>query len=295
MNRSLVALGVMWVIAALGLRWWTMILSDERTRPLKPAHLLEQSAVYADHSQHATASRPAARRFSASKIPALADKTQTRSHLPAPNIRLWGTSIAEDPAQSVAIIEENGKNVLRPWRAGMQIQGWQLARIDRGIITLADGDTTLQVRLTDQQPAEDGFRATASQPLPPKRWLSEQEQETLKAAIEVSSETERVVDRQKVSQALKQHHPLQVVREAGLRPAFSNGQLVGVKFESIPEDGVLRQSGFQAGDIVREVNGQPVTNPAVAFQLSSQIAQQGDITVVVERNGHPTTLTYHMR
>ena len=58
---------------------------------------------------------------------------------------------------------------------------------------------------------------------------------------------------------------------------------------------MLHHSGFESGDIVTEINDQPVTNPALLLQLPATLSQEDVIRVTVQRNGHPLTLTYRMQ
>ena len=63
----------------------------------------------------------------------------------------------------------------------------------------------------------------------------------------------------------------------------------------MPEDGILKQSGFQPGDVIRAVNGTPVTDPSMMLKLAAQLKTTAVIQVQVERDGHPFTLTYRMQ
>jgi general secretion pathway protein C len=63
----------------------------------------------------------------------------------------------------------------------------------------------------------------------------------------------------------------------------------------VPDDGVFQHSGFRSGDVIRSVNGQPVTSPAIVLQLPSALLQDSLVTVQIERDGRPLTLTYHLQ
>ena len=237
----------------------------------------------------------------------LRDTAPHARSLQRPQIQLWGTTMAGNAHQALAIIEESDSHLLRPCALGEVIQGWTLKEIQSGAIVLSRGDENRHIHLVDRLPEPQPSAAGSAEPpqaipfvivnrtLPPHRWLTAEQVTQLKAAITPLSTTERVVNRQKAAQVLHGSNPLRVVREAALQPAFSGRELVGVKLLTVPEEGVLHRSGFESGDVVHAVNGQPLTNSAIAFTLAPQLMQGDVITIGIERNGHPVTLTYHMQ
>ena len=285
-------------------------------------HVLQTSSpeVLARHAQQirAQASQQTSRTSSFQpRSSALAPRQTTQpaskpgantASLPLLDVTLWGTLLEDDPALATAILEEGKSQVLQSYRVGETISGWTLKEIGRGEVILARANTTQRLQLVGQasEPGHaSGGRAGQSSELvqqtltdhalPPHPWLAADQVKELKEAIRPVSDTERVVDREKALNALKNQNPLRVVREASLQPAFAGGRLVGVKLQSVPPDGVLQQSGFQVGDVIQAVDGQPVVDPALVFKLPAKLQQADSVTVRVERNGKPVTLTYRMQ
>ncbi|MBI3996824.1 MAG: hypothetical protein HY352_04125 [Candidatus Omnitrophica bacterium] len=215
--------------------------------------------------------------------------------MPPLNVHLLGTLIADGVASSVAIVEDGVTGKRQSYRVGETVQGRQLLAIARGEMTLRNGREEVRVGLEAGSEANEmGMWESLVEQIIGPQALSEDETQTLTAAIHPVSETEWRVDREVVWSVLKEH-PFQLAREAALRPTFTGGKLVGVRFASVPTDGILHQSGFQTGDVIRAVNGQSVTDPALMLRLSSQLTQADVIQVQVERDDHPVTLTYQMR
>ena len=253
-------------------------------------------------------------------IPVKPQPTSLKPPMVSPplNVKLLGTMIDDDPSRSAAILEDGVEGTRRSYTAGETIQGRQLAIIARGYVILSADGKEERVNLEAgaapsvdakepvepdepwkeaEEPLEEmanSWEPIVEQIAEPTSAMSADEANTIKAAIKPVSETERIVDRRAVWDALKDH-PFEVVREAGLQPVFASGQLVGVQLASVPEDSVLRRGGFQAGDVVRAVNGQPVTNPTLVLQLPLKLQSADVIEVQVERNGQPLTLTYHLQ
>ena len=228
--------------------------------------------------------------------------------IPSLDVTLWGTLLEDDSTQATAILEEGKSHILQSYRRGETIQGWTLTEIGRGEVTLATGEHVRRIQLVAgtsgpiPSTAVDAVEPSrGAQPfiaarvvLPPHPWLAADQVKELKDAITSVSDTERLVDRSKALSALKNQNPFRVVREASLQPAFADGLLVGVTLQSVPADGVLQQSGFQTGDIVHAVDGQPVVDPALVFKLPAKLHQANLVTVEVERSGKPVTLDFQL-
>lgn len=60
--------------------------------------------------------------------------------------------------------------------------------------------------------------------------------------------------------------------------------------ESVDEGDVLDEAGLQAGDIITEVNGQPIEDPAQLFEIVNETLVSGSAEITVERDGDTFTL-----
>ena len=312
-------LGLIWICALLTSAHVLYTTAEWNRRRVEMAkHRVEQPVPRATpHVRREPAPQPPA---PAAPIPAKPQPTSIKPPTVSPplNVKLLGTMIDDDPSRSAAILEDVVEGSRRSYRPGETIQGRRLTTVARGYVILsADGkedrvnlETSAAPYVEAEEPvepeeseeeAQEPFEPNASpwepiieQVFEPTSAMSAEKTQAIKSAITPVSETERLVDRRVVWGALKDH-PFQVMREAGLQPVFASSQLVGVQLASVPEDGVLRQSGFQTGDVVRSVNGQPVTNPALVLQLPLKLQSAGVVEVQVERNGQPLTLKYHLQ
>ena len=213
-------------------------------------------------------------------------RTPARPALRSPAV---GSHPATENVPQVGTVTSSGVDAKLTSAAGphvVQAEGLAAAGDDPAAGTPAEA-------MVDQAPAATPWQPIVEQIFRPKRALSEQETQAVKAAITPVSETERVVNRQTVLNTLKDN-PFQVLHEAALQPAFAAGALVGVQLASMQGDGILEQSGFKSGDIVRTVNGQPVSNPAQVLTLPQQLLSAEVVEVQVERNGQPITLKFHL-
>ena len=128
----------------------------------------------------------------------------------------------------------------------------------------------------------------------PKEALDDERVKAVRKAITTVSETERLVDRQTAWSSLK-GNPFSIAREATLLPVFQAGHLDGVRLGTITPNGILQESGFKPDDVVRAINGKPITDPVAMLQVPISLQQQDEIRVQIDRQGQAVTLTFHLR
>ncbi len=232
-------------------------------------------------------------------------------NLPALNIRLLGTSV--QAADATAVIEDGFTQKSGIYSVGDSIQGWRLAQIAQASVTLesngarkevfldnnaSNGESLAQVDMSaDPQlmPKDlDAWRRVAEKLFNGSEHLDEEQVNRIKSASTVISDTERSVKRDEVAAATK-GDIFKVAQGVVFMPAFNGIKLVGIKIQAISDDGILRQSGLQPGDVIQTVNGQSVVDPAAVMNMGGQLFTAGVIQVKIERNGQPVILTYRMQ
>jgi len=86
--------------------------------------------------------------------------------------------------------------------------------------------------------------------------------------------------------------PHELMRSARIVPHISGGRVIGFKLYGIRTGGLMGQLGLKNGDVVRSVNGQPLTSPHQALTIYSQIRTMTKVTLEITRLGRPITLRY---
>lgn len=83
--------------------------------------------------------------------------------------------------------------------------------------------------------------------------------------------------------------------QAGIQflPRNADGRVTGLVLRAAGDGGAFRGAGFQDGDILVSVNGQPITSAADAQRLQSQLTPGSNVTLQVERGAEtvPVTVT----
>ncbi|MEL6300304.1 MAG: type II secretion system protein GspC [Pseudomonadota bacterium] len=75
------------------------------------------------------------------------------------------------------------------------------------------------------------------------------------------------------------------------RPYYVSGQQRGFRLYPRKDRQKFAALGLRPGDIVTEINGMPLTNAQQAAQVFSQLGSAQSVTVMLERNGQPQSLT----
>jgi general secretion pathway protein C len=75
-------------------------------------------------------------------------------------------------------------------------------------------------------------------------------------------------------------------------PDLQNGASDGFRLSEIQPGSIFQQMGLQDGDVLTQVSGQPIGNPARAMQMLSTLQSRSNITLNVLRNGTPVQISY---
>ncbi len=84
---------------------------------------------------------------------------------------------------------------------------------------------------------------------------------------------------------------LDVVRP---QPFMPGGQLKGYRIYPGPNREQFAALGLRAGDLVTEINGVALNNPAQGMEVFRSLGETAQVTVTVERDGQPQVLSLNM-
>lgn len=83
-------------------------------------------------------------------------------------------------------------------------------------------------------------------------------------------------------------------RGARIIPAKRDGETIGVKLYGMRSSSWLRLLGFENGDLVRTINGQPLTDPATLLDTYPRLRAASSIRIELERRGAPRVHVYDL-
>jgi type II secretory pathway component PulC len=70
-------------------------------------------------------------------------------------------------------------------------------------------------------------------------------------------------------------------------PYFVNGKIYGYRLYPGADPELLGELGLEPGDLVREIDGQPLTDAGIAYELLKELAKGTTAVLAVERDGSP--------
>jgi general secretion pathway protein C len=90
-------------------------------------------------------------------------------------------------------------------------------------------------------------------------------------------------------------NPRQLFAQMSAMPHFVNGKTDGFSISNVAPGSVFDQLGLQEGDMLTEIDGQPVTNPMQALGLMQAVQTASSIDLTIQRGGSPTRVHLDLR
>ena len=183
------------------------------------------------------------------------------------NLSLKGTVASEISEFSVAIISD-GNNEEKVYAIGDSIgSSAKLHAVYADRVVLNENGVLTNLKLPKE--------FSASQAAPARRTTSSTRQTTRNAqSIQavVSNNLSRLSD---------------VIRPT---PYFVNGQQSGYRVYPGRDRQQFSALGLRPGDLIKDIDGQSLTDPTQAMQIFQALGTSEQVTVTVERNGQPETI-----
>jgi general secretion pathway protein C len=106
-------------------------------------------------------------------------------------------------------------------------------------------------------------------------------------------ENQYQIDRTEVDSALDNMN--QLFTQIRAVPHFEGGKSVGFRLFAIRQGSLFDQIGLKNGDVIQQINGADLSDPAKALALFQQLRNERDINVQILRNKETKTLSYQMQ
>jgi general secretion pathway protein C len=212
-------------------------------------------------------------------------------------LKLWGVAV-RGPKNSYAIIEEEKKREQGVYRVGDEVPGGAKVKSvawDQVILDVAGKDEILEIEagLTGGiRAAPSPFSAAVSSGSASPRGSVASAAATGQG-VQVVSDTEYIIDREEVDNALE--NMSQLFTQIRAVPHFEGGESTGFRLFAIRRGSIFDKIGLKNGDIIRSVNGQAMNDPTRALGLLEELRDSNDLTVQVTRNRKDETLNYSVR
>ncbi|MDI7204276.1 general secretion pathway protein GspC [Leptospira santarosai] len=176
-------------------------------------------------------------------------------------------------------IVEKGKAESQEFGIGETVGGYKIRSIALNYVVLERGGVSLKVEI-GQTPGE----ARAKLSLDTK---AEGEQ------LPTGNTVRKVLSRQDVNRKLKDQAA--IFKNARFGPALINGKITGYKIYSVTPEHIFYALGARNGDIIKRVNGMPLTETEKMLEIWGAVKTADKITVDVERGSQILTYEFIIR
>lgn len=228
------------------------------------------------------------------ETPAYSGNEAIKSKLP---LVLHGTIYGGDPYSGLAMIEDTNRKSISSFMVGDSLgHSAKIAEIWREKVIIDLGDHKEYIELERKELAIRARKKTKAGPKADAKpqYASEPPPDTYKEEGFERAGTEIVVSNDFRRKLLTVDFA-KVLQDAKAEPNFAGGELNGFKLNRIRTDSIYEKAGLQNNDIVKEVNGVPLTDTAQAIKLLNSLRGENEIEVRIERDGKPVTLNLQVR
>ena len=182
------------------------------------------------------------------------------------NLQLKGTIASPEPEMSAAIITD-GANEEKVYLIDDPISsGAKLHAVYTDRVVLNENGKLTNLRL----PEEFAAVATTTARRTPTRRQTAANTQSIQSVV--SQNVARLAD---------------VIRPT---PYFVNGQQQGYRVYPGRDRRQFASLGLRPGDLIKEIDGQSLTDPTQAMQIFQSLGTSSQVSVTVERNGQPETI-----
>jgi type II secretion system protein C len=186
---------------------------------------------------------------------------------------LDGVIVAENPADSVALVRRAEAGRAQILRVGQELQGYVLVEVAKGSVRLRGRDSEVRLVLAGAPPAP-----VPAEPEPPK-------------AGGDSEWIRRAFPREVARARLEKEIPV-ILSETDLTPRVEEGEVRGLSVARLPDGTLLSESGLLPGDLLVSINGEPLVGVEALWELIARLVDQDEIRIVVRRRGEVLKLAY---
>ena len=198
-------------------------------------------------------------------------------------LRLLGTAASSNPQLSRAAIEDTTSKKHEVVGIGDRLEHHsevQIAGIEARRVVLRNRGRLEELRLDDVENQPQPSRRAAARSRPSRRQRP------------VSRVSDRLKELRERAGAQGGRNAASIFSDARILPKYENGQMVGIQLNSIKSGGIFERLGLEDGDIVTELNGIKIDNPAASAQLLSELSQAEEFVIEkIGPSGQPEKFT----
>ena len=198
------------------------------------------------------------------------------------DIKLLG--VYHSPSQTVVTVSYKGKS--KVLAMGESVNGFVLEGAGHGYALFSKGAKTYRVDLMEKK-GSGSYRVSS-----PKH----------KAAIprpssSVQGEVTDAGDHKIVDRSLLEHytaHMDEIYKNIGIRDVKKGGKIEGFRVSFVKRGSPFAKLGLRRGDVLKAVNGQPLTSYKAAFDAYRSVNDASGLTLTIQRGNKEMELEYEI-
>lgn len=190
---------------------------------------------------------------------------------------LVGVIVAENPADSIALVRRGDAGRARPMRLGAEYNGYILVDVSRDGVTLegAHGVERLAMGGAQATTVVGEQASQASRTDDDDVWIR------------------RSFSRTEANARLEKEIPV-ILSDTELTPRVVEGEVRGLELLRLPDGTVLSQSGLLPGDVLKSLNEEPLRGLDSLWKLLAGVAEGDELRLVLERHGEVVRFAYDL-
>lgn len=186
---------------------------------------------------------------------------------------LDGVIVAENAADSLALVRRAGAARANILRVGQELQGYVLLEVGKGFARFRGRDSELRLSLPGAPVPEATAEAERPEASGDSEWIH------------------RAFSRDVARERLEKEIPV-ILSETDLSPKVEDGEVRGLSVSRLPDGTLLSESGLLPGDVIMSINGEPLIGVDALWDLIARLVDQEEIRIVVRRRGELLKLAY---
>ncbi len=174
-----------------------------------------------------------------------------------------------------AMIKKKGTNTAEIFKTGKEAYGYTIVKINETTVILKSGETT---SILDMYPPD-------------------KEEQKASAPSNSSSSGEKVtktISRPSLIQDLGNNMD-NMLRGIRAGPYREDGNVVGYKLKTVSSQNILYKFGLRSGDILRRINGHPITSTQKLFELWQTFPKESRVIIDIQRNKEFKTFDFTIK
>jgi general secretion pathway protein C len=196
-------------------------------------------------------------------------------------LELLGTICSNDPAESVAVVQDAKERETLVLRVHDSIQGnaARVTRIECKRIVLREGGKLRELALEEDAPKRPTATRTAS-----SRTSSRKATKRSSRRARRSGPTNDRAPSGAMRAAAK------LFSEAQILPKYDAGEMIGVQINAIQPDSTFERLGFAEGDVITKLNDIEIDSPEQSARVLAEFSEATEFTVELD-DGTVRTMT----